>query len=179
MRKFASYALALCLLLATAAGPARAGEEAGDEWVGKPAPEIALQDLDGKSYRLQDFRGKVVWLNFWGLRCAPCLREMPALQRIYEEYRSEGLVLLGIDVDGVDAEFVRKQMEGRPDLKKLGVTFPILADPEFLSIDAYGLMGAPLNVMIDKKGVIRFRHEGYEDGDEKGYVEVLKGLLAE
>ena len=161
-----------------AAGAAYAGE-GGDEWVGRPAPGFSLVDLDGKAYALPELRGKVVWINFWGLRCGPCIRELPVLQKLWEKYRSQEFVLLGVNADGVDAAFIRAQLENRPDLKAAGVTFPVLPDPEFKVVDAYRLMGAPLNVMIDKKGVIRFRHEGYEAGDEVRYEEVLTRLLGE
>jgi len=166
--------LVLALLVPVASW---AGEEA-DEWVGKPAPGFALKDMDGNALDLAELRGKVVWLNFWGLRCGPCVRELPALQKIHQDYSDQGLLIIGVNADGVDTGFIRKQFAGRDDLKKAGITFPLAPDEEFGVIDQYGLMGAPLNVMIDKEGVIRFRHEGYEDGDEVHYLEVVKKLLA-
>ncbi|MDF1554669.1 MAG: TlpA disulfide reductase family protein [Deferrisomatales bacterium] len=159
--------------------PAMAGGgEEGDEWLGKPAPAFALKDLDGNALNLAELGGKVVWLNFWGLRCGPCVRELPALQKIHQEYADKGLLIIGVNADGVDSEFIRKQFASRDDLKNVGVTFPLAPDEEFGAIDTYGLMGAPLNVMIDQEGVIRFRHEGYEDGDEVHYLEVVQKLLA-
>lgn len=151
----------------------------GDDWMGKEAPAFALKDLEGKEIKLADVvgEGKVVWINFWGLRCGPCVRELPALEKLHNKYKSKGLVLLAINTDGVDSEFIRNQFEQRPDLKPVAVTFPILPDSEFSVIDSYGLEGAPLNVMIDSKGIIRFRHEGYEDGDEVKYAKVLEELL--
>jgi peroxiredoxin len=107
------------------------------------------------------------------------VRELPALQKIYAKYAPKGLVIVGINTDGVDAGMIKKQFADRADLKAAGVTFALATDADFKVIDAYALMGAPLNVMIDKKGVIKFRHEGYEDGDEAGYVKVLEKLLAE
>lgn len=159
--------------------PAGAAEE-GDDWVGKPAPAFDLKDLDGNPLRSADLAGKkVVWLNFWGLRCGPCVRELPALQKLHETYRDKGLLIVGLNADGVDAEFIRKSFGERADLKAAGVTFPLAPDPEFAAIDAYGLMGAPLNVMIDRSGVIRYRHEGYEAGDEAQYAKVVEELLAQ
>jgi thiol-disulfide isomerase/thioredoxin len=81
-----------------------AGEE-GDEWLGKAAPEFALTDLDGSPLNLAALRGKVVWLNFWGLRCGPCVRELPALQKIHPDYADKGLLIIGVNADGVDSEF--------------------------------------------------------------------------
>ncbi len=155
------------------------GSEEADEWVGKPAPAFQLQDLDGQPLNLAELTGKkVVWLNFWGLRCGPCVRELPALQKINDAYGSKGLLIIGLNADGVDAAFIRAQLAAREDLKAAGVTFPLAPDPDFAVIDAYGLMGAPLNVIIDRAGVIQYRHEGYEDGDEAQYVQVVEKLLA-
>lgn len=170
--------VALCVALG-AASPGWADGQ-GDEWTGKPAPAFELADLAGNPLRLADFSGKkLVWLNFWGLRCGPCVRELPVLQKIYKTYKDRGLVIVAVNADGVDAEFLKNQLAQRDDLKAAGITFPVAPDAAFSVIDAYGLMGAPLNVLIDKKGVVRYRHEGYEDGDEAGYVKVLEKLLAE
>jgi len=160
-------------------GSSALGSEEADEWVGQAAPAFQLQDLEGHPLNLADLAGKkVVWLNFWGLRCGPCVRELPALQKIHETYASKGLLIIGLNADGVDAEFIRGQLAAREDLKAAGVTFPLAPDPDFAVIDAYGLMGAPLNVIIDKAGIIRYRHEGYEEGDEAHYVQVVEKILA-
>jgi peroxiredoxin len=177
LRFFTAVLLVSCLSLA--AGAAANGED-GDEWVNKPAPAFELTDLAGNDLRLADLTGqKVVWLNFWGLRCGPCVRELPALQKLYAANKKRGLVLIAVNTDGVDAEFISKALADRPDLKAAGVTFPVAPDPEFATIDAYGLLGAPLNVMIDRGGVVRFRHEGYEEGDEVRYAAELEKLLAQ
>ncbi len=177
LRQFFTAMVSVGMLLGTAPQLARAG----DEWIGKAAPPFEMKDLDGNLLELTDLlgRNKVVWLNFWGLRCAPCILELPALETIYRQYAPKGLVMIAVDADGVDAQSLREQIEARDNLKPLRNSFPVAPDQEFAVIDAYGLMGAPLNVMIDKKGVIRFRHEGYEEGDEKKYVEILEGLLGE
>ena len=163
-----------------AAGPQGAGAQEDAEWIGKKAPDFSMDDTEGKTLKLADFVGKkVVWLNFWGLRCGPCVRELPALQKIYEKYSPKGLVIIGVNTDGVDGAFIKNQFAARDDLKKAKVSFPLTSDPDFKAIDAYALMGAPLNVMIDKQGKIQFRHEGYEDGDEVGYAKVVEKLLAQ
>lgn len=172
--RFATVLIALAALCL--AGPARSAEE--EEWVGKPAPSFELKDLEGRPLRLSDLLGKkVVWLNFWGLRCGPCVRELPVLEKLYQTYKDKGLLIIGLNADGVDADFIAKQIDGREDLKAAGVTFPLAPDTDFTVIDAYGLLGAPLNVMIDRQGVVQFRHEGYEEGDEVHYAKVLEKLL--
>lgn len=173
-RAISSALLAVFLLLGCAAVGA-----ASDAFVGKPAPDFKATDVEGKAFNLSDLKGKVVWINFWGLRCGPCVRELPALQSIYSRYGEKGLVILGVNADGVDAAFIKKSFAEREDLKNLKLTFQLVPDLEFALIDAYQLMGAPLNVMVDKAGIVRYYHEGYEDGDEKGYEEVVKKLLAD
>ncbi|MBI5017180.1 MAG: TlpA family protein disulfide reductase [Deltaproteobacteria bacterium] len=179
MLKRWSILAVIALALAFVGGEQKARAE-GEEWVGKRAPDFSMVDVDGKPLKLADFAGKkVVWINFWGLRCGPCVRELPALQKLYSDFQKKGLVIIGVNTDGVDGAFVKKQFAERPDLKGAAVTFPLMPDVDFKVIDAYGLMGAPLNVMIDKKGIIRYRHEGYEDGDEVKYAKVLEKLIAE
>ena len=148
-------------------------------WVGKPSPEFDVQDTQGNPYKLGDLKGKVVWINFWGLRCGPCVRELPALEALHEKYSEKGLIILGINADGVDGDFINKSFSERDDLKNAGVTFPLVPDVDFAMIDAFELMGAPLNVIIDRAGIVQFHHEGYESGDEAHYEEVVVNLLAQ
>ena len=169
-----SLKVLLVLALLFAASYARSAEGL----VGKPAPDFTVKAVDGKDYSLGALKGKVVWVNFWGLRCGPCVRELPALQALYAKYVEKGLVILGVNADGVEADFIKKSFAEREDLKSLNLTFPVATDVEFKLIDAYQLMGAPLNVMVDKAGVVQYYHEGYEDGDEKHYEEVVVKLLA-
>jgi peroxiredoxin len=151
---------------------------AQDGWVGKAAPDFEVTDTNGTPYKLSDLAGdNVVWLNFWGLRCGPCVRELPALEDIYKRYKDKGLIILGINADGVDSAFIKKSFDQREDLSSINISFPLIPDAEFSLIDIYELMGAPLNVIIDRKGVVKFYHEGYEIGDEKQYEEIVKGLL--
>jgi peroxiredoxin len=151
---------------------------AQDAWVGKAAPDFEVTDTNGTPYKLSDLAGdNVVWLNFWGLRCGPCVRELPALEDIYKRYKDKGLIILGINADGVDSAFIKKSFDQREDLSAINITFPLIPDVAFSLIDTYELMGAPLNVIIDRKGVVKFYHEGYEIGDEKQYEEIVKGLL--
>ena len=63
-----------------------------------PTPEIVLGTLDGKQISLKDFRGKIVLLNFWASWCAPCREEMPAMEKLYQEYRDQNFVILAVAV---------------------------------------------------------------------------------
>jgi len=97
-------------------------DEIEDGWRGRPAPDFALQTLDGRSARLSQFRGKTLLLNFWATWCAPCRVEMPWLAAFYERYRSHNFEIIGIAMDDGDrdkvAEFVRDTHVGYTILLK-------------------------------------------------------------
>lgn len=94
--------------------------------VGEQAPEIVTFDTSGNLVALSDFRGQPVWLNFWGSWCPPCRAEFPDLQAAYETMSPQGLVMLGIAV-GEDPLVAQDYAD------RVGGTFPILADPAYLT----------------------------------------------
>ena len=112
------------------------------------APNFTLQTLDGRSVTLSALRGKVVLLNFWATWCSPCKAEMPALQRVYADEESRGLVVLAVTVErdaaAIDA-FARQY----------GLTFTILRDPQAKVSVAYRVQGTPTTFFIDRRGIIR------------------------
>jgi len=73
------------------------GLEAAPE-IGYPAPDFTLNDLDGNEVSLSDFRGKVVFLNFWAIGCPPCRFEMPEMEELYQEYKNKDVVIIGVDL---------------------------------------------------------------------------------
>jgi peroxiredoxin len=121
----------------------------------EPAPALALTTLDGERVSLADYRGKVVLLNFWATWCAPCRVEMPGFQRVWEERRGQGFVVLGISTDRTSADVVRRFVaEG-------GYTYPMaMATPEATTAFG-GARTLPLSILVDRLGRIRHRVEGY------------------
>ncbi len=155
---------------------ARAASPHGDaESVGTQASEFAGKTVDGKDFALSDLRkeSEIVVLNFWGLRCGACIEEMPHLAGIAGEFRGKGVTVVGVNVDGADPALLKELMDG----KKMEPGYVIVADPEFRIAEAYKMSAAPLTVIIDRKGAVRFRHENYAPGDEKKIREVLIRLL--
>jgi thiol-disulfide isomerase/thioredoxin len=139
--------------------------------VGTVAPDFSLSDLNGKAVTLQQFKGKVVFLDFWAPWCDPCREELPALDALYKKYNNDGLVIIGIDMDNSEklvAEF----------LKKVPVTFTILIDRKASMGREYSFRTLPTAFIIGKDGVIRFVHLGYGKEFlqmyEKEIVELLK-----
>ena len=117
---------------------------------GKPAPAFTLMDLAGKKVSLSDFKGKPLVVNFWGTYCAPCKIEMPWLEELSKKYAADGFEVLGVTYDSeVGKETISK------DVKKLGVTYPVLlsdpkAEKDYLS-DSEVL---PMSFYVDKTGKV-------------------------
>ncbi len=113
------------------------------------APNFEAQDLDGNLVRLSDFQGQPVILNFWATWCTACEAEIPALQRLFQERKDEGLVVLGVDWGEGRAGAARAFLE------RLGATYVSAMDPSGAIGDRYRVQGLPVTLAIDKDGVIQ------------------------
>jgi len=168
--------LALSLsLLALALLPGRAlGSEDQKFQPGEKAPDFTLKDIAGAEVSLSNFAGKkVVLLTFFSLRCSTCMVEAPYLEEIYRKSGGESMVVLSVNIDGVDANTAVQTM------KDVGMetTYPVLLDPDFAVTDTYTNFIVPLTIVIDREGVIRYIHTGFEPGDEREYAKVVKQAL--
>jgi len=158
---------ALGLLLATIAAAPTA-------LAGQKAPEFTLKDMNGKTVSLSDYRGKVVLLTFWATWCTPCKAEMPHLQRMYKNLKSDGLVVVGISID--DAKMSSKI---KPTVKSKKLTYPILLDPETDVVSMFNpSKNVPFSVLINRIGEVEKTHAGYKPGDEVELEKEIKALLA-
>ena len=110
-----------------------------------PTPEINLAAPDGKKISLKDFRGKIVLLNFWASWCVPCREEMPAMEKLYQEYKDKNFVILAVAVKD------RKQ-DAVDFVKELKITYPIALDPDAKAGQDYGAFGLPATYIIGTKG---------------------------
>jgi len=111
-----------------------------------PAPALELPALDGdERISLASFRGKAVVVNFWASWCEPCKEETPMLQKAYERYRAEGLVVLGVNAQ--DFRVDARRFAGRYD-----VTYPLVHDGPGTTREAWGLTGFPETWWIDRQG---------------------------
>ena len=164
--------VALAILLAWLASvPLLRGEPDGriGSRVGEPAPALRLQDLEGRTWSLEDANGRLVWVNFWATSCEPCRTEMPAMQRLAEAY-ADDLLILGVDW-GEDPTVVRDFVE------RYGVEYPILLDP---TLDTYyrwaGTDGLPRHYFIGAEGTVLREIIGpLEPARMVGIVEELLG----
>ncbi|MBI2362837.1 MAG: TlpA family protein disulfide reductase [Elusimicrobia bacterium] len=162
-----STRLFACALLALAA--CRPAPEAGK--AGPPAADFALKDLSGKTVRLGDFKGKVLLLDFWATYCGPCEESVPALDRLYREFKGSGLEVVGVSVDTF--------ADAVPDyVKEHRMTYTVLLDEDEKAREAYKLRGLPQAFLIDREGRVLTQWFGYDqtvhEGMEKAVREALK-----
>jgi cytochrome c biogenesis protein CcmG/thiol:disulfide interchange protein DsbE len=127
----------------SASGPVRAGVKPEKDRT--MAPDFTLNDVSDKPVKLSDFKGKVVVLNFWATWCRPCIEELPSLQRFHDRFAAQNVVVLAVSEDE-DAKAYQQF------LKKEGVRFPTVRDPEGKVSQSYGTFKLPETYFIDRQG---------------------------
>jgi thiol-disulfide isomerase/thioredoxin len=130
---------------------------------GQAAPTFKGVSLDGKAYSLDSLKGKTVLLDFWASWCGPCIRSMPTTERLYADYRAQGLVVLGVDVDE-NRDTVEKFLKTQP----LG--YPVLMGSESGIPAAYGVTVFPTFVLIGPDGKIAAHQFGFNEAALVGIV---------
>ncbi|MDP1993155.1 MAG: TlpA disulfide reductase family protein [Syntrophales bacterium] len=115
---------------------------------GFPAPDFVFPGLDGKTVRLADYKGKVVFLNIWATWCPPCREEMPSMERLYKELKGQAFEILAVSIDASGAKVVA------PFMKEYHLSFPVLLDPAGATKSLYGTTGVPESFIINKEGLI-------------------------
>ncbi len=120
--------------------------------VGRAGPDFILETLDGETLRLSDLQGKPVVLNFWATWCPPCRDEIPELVAAYDQYRDQGLVIVGVNLQEPDGN-VREFAED------FGIQFPVVIDRNGDVADKWRLggpvQGIPTSYFLDEAGVVR------------------------
>jgi thiol-disulfide isomerase/thioredoxin len=153
------------------------GEEAGRELYGlrnlrpgKPAPEITAEDLEGRPFKLSDYRGKVVMLVFWASWCGPCMAAVPHERELVERYRGRPFALIGVNGDDDKAAAARAVAQNNISWRSFWNGADHRASP---ILSAYNVRGWPTVYVIDPRGVIRGR-----ELDEKELDALLETLVA-
>jgi thiol-disulfide isomerase/thioredoxin len=135
-----------------------------------PAHALELIDTDGDSHRLQDYRGKVVVLNFWATWCPPCVEEIPSLGRLQRAFSADELVVLSIDV-GENSEDVAAF------LQKIPADFPVLLNPDGTAVKQWNVIAFPTTFIIDAGGIIRLAYFGGLEWDSPNIIKQLRELV--
>jgi peroxiredoxin len=134
------------------------------------APEFTLTNPDGKPVSLKDYRGKLVFLNFWATWCTYCKGEMPAMERLYREFKNKGFVILAVNVKD-------KKPDAMAFAKELKITYPIAMDPTGDIGLLYGAWGMPATYLIDEKGAVLARLWGPADWYSPAARNLIQSLL--
>jgi peroxiredoxin len=121
--------------------------------LGQAAPSFYLASLEGNTYKLSQFKGKWVVLNFWGSFCEPCVRETPLLSKMATVYKKEKVQFIGINLD-------EPKVVVQSFIRNTPVVYPILLDPDGVVRDRYQVTSYPTTFFIDKKGTIKSMYVG-------------------
>lgn len=140
--------------------------------VGAPAPSYASQTVEGAPITLADLNGKVVLLNIWATWCKPCREEIPALETLFQRHRAEGLEVIGVSIDA-PSEASRL----RPFVTELGASYPLWHDPDDRVSSTFLALGVPASYLIDRDGVLRWRHMGPVRADDPMLTAALRTAL--
>lgn len=134
-------------------------------WVGASVRAASPLDID-------EFRGRVLYLDFWASWCAPCQQSFPWMQSMQAAHQREGLVIVAVNLDAHRADAERF-------LAKLHPTFDIRFDPDGETAQRFHLHGMPTSLIIDRHGVVRFTHIGFRPLDRAAYEDQLRQVLAQ
>ncbi|MBJ6725388.1 TlpA family protein disulfide reductase [Geomesophilobacter sediminis] len=139
---------------------------------GEPAPAIKLVTTSGQPLSLANYRGYVLVMDFFATWCVPCREAIPHLNALNMKYGKQGLQVLGVSVDDGGERLVKNF------LAEKRVNYPVAIAGEDMQTD-YGLRSIPTIFVINKKGVIAERFQGYSDQTARAMEESIKRLLAE
>ncbi|MBK6828744.1 MAG: TlpA family protein disulfide reductase [Chitinophagaceae bacterium] len=140
---------------------------------GTAAPALSGKNIDGKKISLDDYKGKVVLIDFFYMACAPCILSFPHIKEIYHKYADSGVVVLG--VNPVD----KKEAQLRSFLKKYEISYPVILPDEDITTKNYVVQGYPCFYLVDKKGKIAFSLPGFGQGVEVLIEENIRKLIRE
>lgn len=137
------------------------------------APAFALQDVDGAKRTIKEFKGNVILLNFWATWCGPCREEMPALNKLREQFKEEDFVVIAVAADRG-----RKSMHKVREFCKMhNVAFPVLLDPEGDVRKAYEVTALPTSYIIGRDGKFIGKILGARTWDATASIGLLDNLL--
>ena len=134
----------------------------------EPAPEINLPDLSGISHRLSDLEGKVVVINFWASWCTPCVRELPALERLKDRLEAGGGTVLAVNA-GESLNQIKRFLKRRP------TTLLVLRDEKSEASSDWKVSSMPTTFVVDASGRIVMRVVGETLWDEQALIDRIQG----
>lgn len=132
-----------------------------------------LDALEGNAkIRLSDFKGKVVFVDFWASWCGPCKQSLPEFNKVYHQYKDKGFEIIAINLD-------ENPEDAKAFLSKHPVDYTIAADSSGSIAEKFGIEAMPSSVLIDQLGVLRVNHKGYRKGDAEKLKKAINLLLGD
>ena len=154
--------IALVLVLANSAQALEAGDK---------APSFAMPSLtEGEKVELSQYRGKVVYLDFWASWCGPCLTAIPEIEEMRSEFPADEFQIIAINLD-------QKRKKALRFLAKNPIGYPSASDPKGRLPEQFGVDTMPTSYLIDRNGVIRYVHRGFSRGDGSKLRHEIRALL--
>ncbi|GBD98396.1 thiol-disulfide oxidoreductase ResA [bacterium BMS3Abin07] len=141
-----------------------------DELVGQTAPGFTLKTLDGRDVSPADFRGKILFINFWASWCPPCRQEIPDLNELYEKYKGRGLVIIGVSTDNSESDIIKF-------VKKYKIKFLIVHDKDNKVMREYKVYSLPISFLIDKHGKVVQKYLGARDWAGRDFLDKIEKLM--
>ena len=138
---------------------------------GVQAPAFELPTSDGKMVALGGLKGKVLLLNFWATWCPPCREEMPSMERLYQEFKDQGLAVLAVNIRESPKQVERFMRDFR-------LTFPALLDTDATVSGRYGVRGLPSTYLVDRTGHVVGQAVGARDWAGASAKALVRSLLA-
>ncbi len=135
-----------------------------------PAPRFLSMTPGGEKFGSDDLKGKLVVLNFWATWCPPCRLEMPSMERLYQEFKGEGLEVVAIN-------FMEREKPITSFVKENWFTFPVLLDKKGEIARNYGVHGLPVTFLIARNGNLLARSMGYKDWYKPETRQLISALL--
>ncbi len=138
-------------------------------------PTFIAPTIKGDIVDTSDTEGKVILLNFWSIRCGPCIKEMPYLEKLLLEYKDAGLVIISINTDQASTEKITELINKRD----FTVTYNVLADPDLVLSSVFTKWFVPVTILIDSKGIMRYINTGFTKRDYKKYRKLIANIIKE
>ena len=137
----------------------------------QPAPSLTLKKLDNSSFNLSDYKGDVIYLDFWATWCPPCRKSFPWMEEMHQKYSDLGFKVIAISTD------VKRSVIDQ-FLKDLTTNFIIAHEPTGEAASKFKVTGMPNSYLIDRKGNIRLKHAGFNSKDKSKLEAEIKKLIA-
>ena len=135
------------------------------------APRFMLNNLNGDTVKLEQFRGDYILLNFWATWCPPCVKEMPSMERLQQKFKDKGIQVVAISLDK------EPQAKVAAFVARLNLSFPILLDPVGIVSDPYGANALPSTFILNPEGRVIAAAKGERDWYSEEAISYFDELL--